>query len=850
MTIMKRNLLLLATALTFGLAAQANSVDVTTQYITNPGFESCPAVEAESDGSVYLMSSWKSNSTHSAYDYSDYGWKLTEQDKQYANGGVIAYGTEKLRYSNKWVSVNGPAASPSGATTGKALIFTGNTSVAYQQTESVTLPAGTYIFTVNVFAYNGATSNPTPTIKLDENNTVGFIAENGTVYKSEKLTFTSNQWDTDVIKIELFEDTKGVFQLGYGTQYYVAVDDIKLEYDSSIITTELKTAITQAQALSTELGGNDATLTAAIQQAVAYEANPTSAEGVHVEAEALYTAMGNAMKATTKAVNLSSVFMKNVSFETGDSKPWSTTGSVATPDIETYNMDGSYCMDFKNLPDAFYAKQTLSHLPQGYYMVDALLRMTATLVVGEQTTKCNGSSYNNWFHRVHSSVLQSEGGTMTVGAEGDRNTFIDNIRLFYATSQDALLKAFYAQAKADGQYFLNHADFAAVTGSERDDLMAKTEAIDTNSADQDVAVTRMKTAIGVFVSALEDYKKFETEKQNAAAYTRAAYPYGSEDIFNNIQQVIATKATSADNAKTLAETLKSLCFQYYVSNAYAEGMDGRVDYTSTVIGANASGTSVNTAWATQNMTIRTSADTNIKRNAWTNPKTNESDGTFYGVTYDYYRSGSGQTAYMRQSLSGLPEGSYLLAVTYLGAIGNLVDVKIDDQVIGQLNGVGMASSGKYGAGWIDFVFPFEKTSDEATDVLLSIESTYTSNYKDWCFDNVRLFKVSGSGAGEEKCATPNIVFEDGKLKFSCDTEGVQFFATVQATDAKDYQGSEIAIGGTYTVTVYAAKEGMADSDPATFEFTAGGGEPCDTNKDGVVNVADITTIINKMANNE
>ena len=42
--------------------------------------------------------------------------------------------------------------------------------------------------------------------------------------------------------------------------------------------------------------------------------------------------------------------------------------------------------------------------------------------------------------------------------------------------------------------------------------------------------------------------------------------------------------------------------------------------------------------------------------------------------------------------------------------------------------------------------------------------------------------------------------------------------------------------------------GYDNSDVTTLEFTLGaGGEVCDTNKDGVVDVADISTIISKMA---
>ena len=61
-------------------------------------------------------------------------------------------------------------------------------------------------------------------------------------------------------------------------------------------------------------------------------------------------------------------------------------------------------------------------------------------------------------------------------------------------------------------------------------------------------------------------------------------------------------------------------------------------------------------------------------------------------------------------------------------------------------------------------------------------------------------------------------------------------------------GSEVLPVCQCTVTVYATRQDYDNSDVATLEFTLGaGGEVCDTNKDGVVDVADIATIIDKMA---
>ncbi|MBR6319052.1 MAG: leucine-rich repeat domain-containing protein [Prevotella sp.] len=100
----------------------------------------------------------------------------------------------------------------------------------------------------------------------------------------------------------------------------------------------------------------------------------------------------------------------------------------------------------------------------------------------------------------------------------------------------------------------------------------------------------------------------------------------------------------------------------------------------------------------------------------------------------------------------------------------------------------------------------------------------------------------------KKCATPTIALVDGKLVFSCETEGVEYVSEVKVGDAKKNYTSTVSLTGVYTVSVYAMKTGWENSDVATMEFTLGaGGEVCDTNKDGTVDVADIATIITKMA---
>ena len=100
---------------------------------------------------------------------------------------------------------------------------------------------------------------------------------------------------------------------------------------------------------------------------------------------------------------------------------------------------------------------------------------------------------------------------------------------------------------------------------------------------------------------------------------------------------------------------------------------------------------------------------------------------------------------------------------------------------------------------------------------------------------------------QRKCATPTIAFVDGKLKFSCETKDVEFVYDIMSTYSVHGVSSEVLPIFKCTVSVYATKEDYYNSDVATMEFTLGeNGELCDVNKDGAVDVADITTIINKI----
>ena len=82
----------------------------------------------------------------------------------------------------------------------------------------------------------------------------------------------------------------------------------------------------------------------------------------------------------------------------------------------------------------------------------------------------------------------------------------------------------------------------------------------------------------------------------------------------------------------------------------------------------------------------------------------------------------------------------------------------------------------------------------------------------------RIVRIVGLSVEEpeqpevEKCATPVVTYAEGKLSFSCDTEGVNYVTKLVAEDAKEYYDAEIELSATYNIEVYATKANCENSD--------------------------------------
>ena len=90
----------------------------------------------------------------------------------------------------------------------------------------------------------------------------------------------------------------------------------------------------------------------------------------------------------------------------------------------------------------------------------------------------------------------------------------------------------------------------------------------------------------------------------------------------------------------------------------------------------------------------------------------------------------------------------------------------------------------------------------------------TEGWKDFLF----IEEGTGSGGGTtpepEQCAKPTISYANGKLMFSCATDGATCEYSITDADIKSGRGNEVQLGVAYHISVYATKNGYEDSDVA------------------------------------
>ena len=217
-------------------------VQAATPELANPAFDANPAdvVEVTTQGyqgnvtgdqvaGLQTVQAWTRN--HEAPKAGTSGDGYT--------GGVFAYGSENL-LNNK---VAAPATDPEGNSDGVALGVVGLWSGTAQYTQEVTLPAGDYVLTYDV--YNGVNTG------VITKSLFGFIANDGTEYLSSQTGFTAvGEWQKIYVPFTLDKKTAGKISVGFtsgnfgsGAAPHLFVDNV-----SYAAVSEAELAVAQAKA--------------------------------------------------------------------------------------------------------------------------------------------------------------------------------------------------------------------------------------------------------------------------------------------------------------------------------------------------------------------------------------------------------------------------------------------------------------------------------------------------------------------------------------------------------------------------------------------------------------------------
>ncbi len=128
----------------------------------------------------------------------------------------------------------------------------------------------------------------------------------------------------------------------------------------------------------------------------------------------------------------------------------------------------------------------------------------------------------------------------------------------------------------------------------------------------------------------------------------------------------------------------------------------------------------------------------------------------------------------------------------------------------------------------DITEPFDISDDVFNSLTYIIGTLYIpigsiniyQNHETWKkFSNIKEEYINFDKEIEipvkQKCETPIISFVDGKLTFSCATEGVEYASEVTCSDVNKYYSNEINLAACYDITVSAMKTGYDNSDVAT-----------------------------------
>lgn len=794
---MKLKQLLTAALLLCSAGAWAQT-DVTSDYITNAGFDE------SSDFQTDNVATGGSNQRKAVT-----GWTNSGGDT-YTTGAAIGFGT-----SGQINGTNLPSTNSDGNATGGALCLNAAWQSQVWYAQEVTLPAGNYTMTfkVNNVGKNGGFEKDPPMFL--------FTTTDGSSFSGNVHSYPVDTWTTQTIAFALASETTGTIKIGYkatntgsGNTPKLIVDYVKAMYNSNYTAT-LQSAIDRATILNARASDDD--LAAAITTAqgvldaadnsIAYQATINSA------VTTLRTAINTAAAKVVLLEGENITFMfENADFESG----MPVTVGITTYDYdaatngthysrmqvvegwtiaENGNAKSAGIYEFGQNPflgstgtqyqapasgsatgeekalgivavwsSSAQYKQDCT-LPAGSYIIEVPVYNTAGTtafsknLIGfvenggtEHLATAKTYATGSWITEKIIFELENEtagylslGYTAANAGSGSMpHLFIDNVKVTY-TSPIAAAYQRYQDALQAAQDAIDDSDYDNVTGNERTALQSAIDATpaQTKEAYNDAA-DALDAAREAFTGAKANYDAFVAAKATVVPDLAYAATAKKTALTDAIAATASTSAEAATNAAAIITALRA----YYESHALAEVVSEAVNYNSAVADAN--------------------ADTN---SGWTNGVgTNQGQGytdSEGNVASKYLDGGWAASAACNVDMTRsveIPAGRYLLTVKARGAQDLTVyTLSIAGETINLPHANG-GSNGVFGNGWEDASIEFES---DGTALTLEVIAQSTANQQWFSMNDFRLVQLEANNdvyAGATEYAALNAAIEAAEAK--------------------------------------------------------------------------------------
>lgn len=341
---------------------------------------------------------------------------------------------------------------------------------------------------------------------------------------------------------------------------------------------------------------------------------------------------------------------------------------------------------------------------------------------------CKNEGYG-WQWRFVPFTLTEE-TTITISIEAGAN-LIHNWASFgdysvMAKPNTAASEVAYNQAVDAANAALNNEANQVVTGEEKANLKAAIAADKgTTVGSIDAATAAVKAATETYVAAVPSYQALADAKTMELNFAYASAE--KKAAFAKALQVEA--ATSAKDATDKTNVIYTAARAYAESNGKAEGVEGAVDCTASVVNANFADKLNGWSSSQNGGNLQT-----LSGESWTT-----SEGVTETPYYDYW-NGSANNQHAYQNVFGLQAGKYIVTIKARAQAGFNLYMLVNGEKKVDINEIGN-TGGLFGRGWNDYTAEFEVGNDGM--VKLEVANMPAQNQAGWFgFGDVRLFKVA------------------------------------------------------------------------------------------------------------